>query len=72
MMVKFIDSFRFIPASLSNLADNLSESKKEECKACMNGENIESECNFIEHKNNNLHFKCKEYERIWLKPSLSR
>ena len=69
--LKFIDSFRFMPASLSNLADNLSEINKEECKACMNGENIESECNFIGHKNNNLHFKCKECERIWLKPSLS-
>ena len=36
----------------------------------MNGENIESECNFIGHKNDNLHFKCKECKRIWLKPSL--
>ena len=60
-----------MPASLSNLSDNLSEINKEECEACMHGENIESEYNFIGHKNNNLHFKCKEYERIWLKPSLS-
>ena len=66
--LKFIDSFRLMPASLSNLTDNLSKINKEECKACMNRENIELECNCIEHKSNNLHFKCKECERIWLKP----
>ena len=37
----------------------------------MNWGNIKSECNFIGQKNNNLHLKCKECERIWLKPSLS-
>ena len=36
----------------------------------MSGENIESKCDFIGHKNNNLCFKCKKCERIWLKPSL--
>ena len=60
-----------MPTSLSNHVDNLSEINKEECKACMNWENIKSECNFIGQKNNNLHFKCKECERIWLKPLLS-
>ena len=40
--LKFIDSFRFMPALLSNLADNLPEINKEECKTRMNGENIES------------------------------
>ena len=30
--LKFIDSFRFMPTSLSNLVDNLSEIYKKECK----------------------------------------
>ena len=68
--LKVIDSFRFMSTSLSNLVDNLSEINKKECKACMNGENLESECNFIGHKNNNLRFNGKKCERIWLKPSL--
>ena len=60
----------FRAVSLTNLVDNLSEIHKEECKACINGKNIKSESDFIEHKNNNLGFECKECERIWLKPSL--
>ena len=60
-----------MPTSLSNLVDNLSEIDKEQCKACINGKNIKSECHFIGHENNNLRFKCKKCERIWLKPSLS-
>ena len=55
---------------LSRLVDNLFEINKEECKACMNGENIESGCDFIGLKNNNSRYKCKECEKIWLKPSL--
>ena len=69
--LKFIDSFRFTPTSLSSLVDNLSEVNKEECKACMNGKNIKSECDFIGHENNNLRFKSKKCERIFLKPSFS-
>ena len=34
--LRFINSFRFMPASLSDLVDNLPETNKEECKACMN------------------------------------
>ena len=33
--LKFIDSFRFMPTSLSNLVSNLSEINKKECKACI-------------------------------------
>ena len=33
--LKFIDSYRFMLNSLSDLADNLSEINKKECKACM-------------------------------------
>ena len=61
----------FRAVSLSNLVDNLSEIHKEECKTCINGKNIKSKSDFIGPKNNNLRFKCKECERIWLKPSLS-
>ena len=69
--LKFIDSFRFMPTSSSNLVDNLSEINKEECKACMNGEIDKSGCDFIGHENSNLRFKYKKCERIWLKPLLS-
>ena len=68
--LSFIDSFRFTPASLSDPVDNVSEIDKEECKACMNGEKIKSECEFIGLKNNNSYFKCTKCEKIWLKPSL--
>ena len=47
--LKFIDIFKFMPTSLSNLVDNLSEINKEERKACINGEINKSECNFILH-----------------------
>ena len=48
--------------SLSDLADNLSESNKKECKACMERKNIKSECDFINFKNNKfeLYYMCKE------------
>ena len=69
--LKFINSFRFMPTSLSSLVDNLSEINKEECKAWINGEINESKCDFIGNKNSNLLFKCEKCETIRLKPSLS-
>ena len=60
--------------SLSSLVDSLSEINKEECKTCMTGENIKSECDFIGLRNNNLLYKCKGCEKKkkkWLKASLS-
>ena len=33
--LKFIDSYRFMSTSLSNLLDNLSEVCDKECKRCM-------------------------------------
>ena len=69
--LKFIDSFRLMPTSLSNLVDSLSETNKGECKACINGEINKSECDVTEHESSNLRFKCKKCDRIWLKPSLS-
>ena len=41
--LKFVDSFRFMPTSLSHLVDNLSEIYKKECKACMERKNIKSD-----------------------------
>ena len=58
--LKLIDSFRFMSDSLSSLVDNLSEINKKECKACIERNNIISECKFIEFKNNRLYCECKE------------
>ena len=52
--LKFIDSYRFMNTSLSNLTDNLSEINKQECKKC------KINCNYITHKNEVLIYKCKE------------
>ena len=49
-----------MPTSLSDLADNLSEINKKECKACMERKNVRSGCDFIEFKNNRLNYKCQE------------
>ena len=38
--LKFIDSFRFMSASLSSLVDNLSEIYKKECNSCKEREEI--------------------------------
>ena len=59
-----------MPASLSNLVDNVSEINKDECKTCMERKNIKPECEFTGHKNNNSYFKYKKCEKIWLQPSL--
>ena len=50
--LKFINSFRFMPTSLSNLVDNLSEINKKECKTCIDRKNVKSECNFMGIKDN--------------------
>ena len=65
--LKFIDSFRFMRASLSSLVDNFSEIAKIDCIKCKE-KKIKSECDFTEFKNNKLHYKCKECKKTWLKP----
>ena len=65
--LKFIDSFRFMSASLSSLVDNLSEIYKKECKECKERRKITSVCNFIRLKNNKLRYKCEECKEIWSK-----
>ena len=56
--IKFVDSCRFMPSKLSDLADNLSEINNKDCKKCMERKNIRSECEFIGLKNNRLNYKC--------------
>ena len=59
--LKFIDSFRFIPTSLSELADNTSGIFNSiECKSCIEKIKIDSECCFVGLKNNKLVCKCKK------------
>ena len=59
--LKFIDSFRFMSDSLSNLVDNTSEIfKSEECKSCIEKLNINSECYYVGLKSDRLIYKCKK------------
>ena len=59
--LKFIDSFRFVSDSLSNLVDNTSEIfKSEECKSCIEKLNINSECYYVGLKSDRLIYKCKK------------
>ena len=55
--LKFIDSYRFMSTSLSNLTDNLSEINKKECKS---RKNISVNCKYINYKDNRLICKCKK------------
>ena len=59
--LRFIDSFRFMSASLSDLVDNLSGIFYSiECKSCLEKIKINSECCFVGLKNNRLIYRCKE------------
>ena len=67
--LKFIDSFRFMPDSLSNLVDNTSGIFNSiECKSCIEKIKINSECCFVGLKNNKLIYKCKECKEEWKRP----
>ena len=61
--IQFIDSLRFLPTALSNLADNLSEIYKKTCPHCKNKkiENPDFEYCFVELINyDKLVYKCGE------------
>ena len=59
--MKFIDSFRFILASLSGFVDNMSGIfNTTECKSCVKKIKINSEFRFADLKNNRLIYRCRE------------
>ena len=61
--LKFIDSYRFMSTSLSNLVHNLSGVYDKECKRCMERKKIRLNCEFIGFKNGRLNYKCKECKK---------
>ena len=65
--LKFIDSYRFMSTSLSNLVDNLSRMYDKECKKCMEREKIRLNCEFIRFRNDRLNYKCKEFKKSYTK-----
>ena len=66
-ILKFIDSFRFMSSTLSDLVDNLSEIYNKECRGCKERKKIPV-CGFIKLKNNKLPYKCNECKKRQLKP----
>ena len=67
--LRFIDSFRFMSTSLSELVDNMSGIFNSiECKSCIEKIKINSECCFVGLKNNRLIYKCKECKEEWKRP----
>ena len=67
--LKFIDSFRFMSTSLSELVDNTSGIFNSiECKSCIEKIKINSECCFVGLKNNKLICKCKKCKEEWKRP----
>ena len=66
--LKFIDSFRFMSNSLSELVDNTSEIfNSKECKSCIEKTKINSEY-YVGLKNDTLIYKCKKRKKEWKKP----
>ena len=60
-----IDSFRFMPTALSNLADNLSEIYTKKCRSCKKIENPNFEYCFVKLNNDKLVYKCGECKIEW-------
>ena len=65
--LRFIVSFRFMSASLSELVDNLSGKifNSIVCTKCMQREKINLECKFDGLKDNRLSYKCRQCREIW-------
>ena len=67
--LRFIDSFRFMSTSLSELVDNMSGIFNSiECKSCIEKIKINSECCFVGLKNKRLIYKCKKCKEEWKRP----
>ena len=66
--LRFVDSFRLMPASLSEHVDNLSGIFNSiECKKCMERKKINAECKFCALKNR-LIYRCRECKEEWERP----
>ena len=62
--LKFINSYRFMQSSLSDLVDNASEIfKSRKCRSCKERTKINSECCFSGLKNDRLIYKCRECKK---------
>ena len=70
--LKFIDSYRFMSTSLSNLVDNLSGIYFKECKKCMERKKIGLHYEFIRFKNDRLNYRCKECKHSCYKSKLKQ
>ena len=67
--LRFTDSFRFMPASLSEHVNNLSGIFNSiECKSCVERKKNNSEWKFVGLKDNRLICRCRECEEEWEKP----
>ena len=65
--LKFVDSYRFMSTSLSNLVDNLSGISDKKCKKCMERKKNRLNCEFLAFENGILNYKCKECKRSYTK-----
>ena len=66
--LRFIDSFRFMSTSLSELVDMSGIFNCMECKSYIEKIKINSECCFVGLKNNRLIYRCKECKEEWKRP----
>ena len=57
--LKFIDRYRFMSTSLSNLFHNLSGAYDKEYNRCRKRKKIRLSCEFIGFKSSRLNYKCK-------------
>ena len=65
----FIDSFRLMLTSLSELVDNFSGIFNSiECESCIEKIKINLECCFVGFKNKRLIYKCKKCKEEWERP----
>ena len=58
--LRFIDSSRFMMASLTSLVDSLSKINNKDCKKCEERNKIKSQCQYLKYEDNKLIYKCKK------------
>ena len=64
--LRFIDSFKFMSASLSDLVDNMSGVFNS--IECTEKVKINSECCFVGLKSTRLIYRCREFKKEWKRP----